>query len=269
VPRRTIIRRWASAALQLVVNLLAVTAIALQSAHAIDLPPPADIELPPPADAPAIPKKQHAAVDGSATFTSFGNNSFDLNGTFAPWTDINESGFRLRLTGSASWYRFTTGTNPQTFGSGNTVEGNLLAGYQISLQRVSVIGLVGAAIAESRDQGVSRTLTGAKAVVSMYATPWDHTMAYSSLSYSTIADFLQLQSKFGVRLFGDFYTGPEVNFSWRNVVPSFNNVATTRIGWHVSAVTFGPVQVGVSGGWAHSRDLGSGYYGGLNFYGAF
>jgi hypothetical protein len=94
-------------------------------------------------------------------------------------------------------------------------------------------------------------------------------MAYNSLSYSTIANFLQLQSKVGVRLTGDFYTGPEVNFSWRNVTPTFNNIAVMRLGWHVSAMTFGPVLVGISSGWAHSRDLGSGYYGGLSFYGTF
>jgi hypothetical protein len=42
-----------------------------------------------------------------------------------------------------------------------------------------------------------------------------------------------------------------------------------RIGGHVSAVTFGPVQIGVSGGWAHQQNVGSGYYGGLNFFSTF
>jgi hypothetical protein len=249
--------------------VLGIVFIPAQMAHAIDLPFP---ENP---DAPAVAKTQHVAVDGSTVFTSLGDRSLDLNGTFAPWGDINESGFRFRLTGSASWYKFVTGENPQTFGTGHSIEGDILVGYQISMQRVSIIGLVGAAVGESNDQGVSRTYTGAKAVVSMYATPWDNTMAYSSLSYSTVANFLQWQSKVGARLFGAFYIGPEVNFTWRNVAastpstPSFNNIAATRVGGHISAMTFGPVQVGISAGWAHDRNLGSGYYGGLSFYSSF
>jgi hypothetical protein len=39
-----------------------------------------------------------------------------------------------------------------------------------------------------------------------------------------------------------------------------------RLGGHISAVSFGPVQMGVSGGWAHQQNLGSGYYGSVNFY---
>jgi hypothetical protein len=243
--------------------LFVCTFIRVGIAQAIDLQSPESLEVPVPF------KAQHVAVDGSTVATSLGDRSLDLNGTFAPLGDVNESGLRLRVTGSASWYKFLIGENPRIFGTGNTVEGNLLAGYQLSMHRLSIIGLIGGAVGESRDQGVDSTHWGAKAVVSMYATPWDHTMAYGSLSYSTITNFLQLQSKVGVKLVGNFYVGPEVNFSWRNVVPSYNNIATMRVGGHVSAASFGPVQVGVSAGWAHDRELGSGYYGGLNFYGTF
>jgi Cellulose biosynthesis protein BcsS len=248
------------ATLGLLVSLLAVDILTAPVASAIDLPPP---DSP---GTPVVPKMDHVAVDGSTVISSLGDRSFDLNGTFAPWSDINESGLRLRLSGSANWYRFVTGDNPRTFGSGHSVEGNILAGYQISLPRVSFIGLIGGAAGESHDQGVSRTYWGAKTTVSMYATPWDSTMAYGSVSYSTVANSLQLQSKAGVRLLGPFYIGPEVNFSWRNVTPSFNNIAATRVGAHVSALAVGPVFVGISGGWAHNRDVGSGYYGGMNFY---
>jgi len=231
--------------------------------RAQDLPPPG---LP---GTPVDPSVQHVAVDGSAVATSLGDRSLDLSGTFAPSGDINDSGLRIRVTGSASWYRFVTSQNPLTLGSGHTLEGGVLGGYQFSLERVSFIGLIGPTVAESNDQGVSSTHIGAKTVVSMYARPTDQTMAYGSLSYSTIANFLQLQSKVGVRLIGDFYVGPEASFSWRNVVPSLDNVALTRIGGHISAVTFGPVQIGVSAGWAHQQQFGSGYYGSVNFYSTF
>jgi len=94
-------------------------------------------------------------------------------------------------------------------------------------------------------------------------------MLFGSVTYSTIQNFLQAQIKPGWKVFGDVFTGPEAVFSWRNVTPSIDNVATTRLGWHVSSIKFGQMNFGVSGGWAHSNDLGSGYYGGVSFYGAF
>src|SRR5262245_26946544 len=42
----------------------------------------------------------------------------------------------------------------------------------------SASSLIGGAVGESWDQGVRSTHWGAKTAVSLYATPWDHTMAY-------------------------------------------------------------------------------------------
>jgi hypothetical protein len=216
---------------------------------------------------PQIPfSQQHFAVDGSALFTSLGDRSLDLNGTFAPFGDINESGFRIGLSGSASWYRFITNQNPLTLGSGHSFETSMLAGYEFSMNRVSFTGLIGPTVAESDDEGVSRSRWGAKTALSMYARPTDATMAFTSFSYSTIANFLQLQAKVGAKLVGDFFIGPEASFSWRNVESSDNRVAVTRVGGHISAGTFGPFLVGLSAGWAHQQQLGSGYYGSANFY---
>lgn len=230
-------------------------------AFAQDLPPPQTTETSPPPVAPPI---QQFAIDGSAVGTSVGGRSVDFNATFAPFGDINDSGFRVRLSGNASWYRFVTG--PDTTGSGHSLEGGVLAGYQWSLPRISIIGVIGPTFGESNDAGVKRDYWGAKTVLSTYALPTDETMAYGSLSYSTVNNFLQLQAKAGARLVGNFYLGPEAIFSWRNVVPGINNVAEMRVGGHISAVSFGPVQVGLSVGWAHQQNLGSGYYGSVNFY---
>jgi hypothetical protein len=238
-------------------GVLAFTICAPKVVHAIDLVPS------------ELPTIQNTAVDGSVVANSLGGGSVDFNATFAPFGDINESGFRLRGSGNASWYKFITGEDPRTVGTGHSIEGGLLAGYQISVPRLSIVGLVGGVLGESWDQGVRSTRWGAKAAASMYATPWDNTMAFSSVSYSTVANFLQLQSKAGVRLIGNFYIGPEVNLSWRNVVPSSNNIATARLGGHVSAIDFGLVQAGISAGLAHDRELGWGYYGGASFYRTF
>jgi len=237
------------------------TALVPSLAFAQDLPPPQTPETPPP---PVSVPIQQFAIDGSGVANSLGGRSLDLNATFAPFGGINDTGFRVRLNGNASWYRFLTG--PDTIGSGHSAEGGIQAGYQWSLPRVSFIGLIGPTFGGSNDDGVKTDHWGAKAVLSTYALPTDQTMAFGSLSYSTVFNFVKLQAKTGMRLVGNFYVGPEAIFSWRNVLPGINNIADMRVGAHVSAVSFGPLQVGFSGGWAHQQDLGSGYYGSVNFY---
>jgi len=246
-----------------ILGRLVVFALVPGVAFAQDLPPPQTPETPAP---PVSTPIQQFAIDGSAVGNSLGGRSVDFNATFAPFGDINDTGFRVRLSGNASWYRFVTGDNPTTIGSGHSLEGGVLAGYQWSLPRISFIGVIGPTFAESSDNGVKSGHWGAKTVLSAYALPSDQTMAFSSISYSTVSNFLQVQTKVGIRLVGNFYVGPEALFSWRNVVPGINNVAEMRLGGHISAVSFGPVQMGVSGGWAHQQNLGSGYYGSLNFY---
>lgn len=255
---------WISRMQRFLGRLLTLTFVP-SVAFAQDLPAPQTTDTSPPLVAHPI---QQAAIDGSAVGTSLGGRSVDFNATFAPFGDINESGFRARLSGNASWYRFVTG--PDTMGSGHSLEGGVLAGYQWSLPGISIIGVIGPTFGESNDdRGVRRDYWGTKTVLSAYALPTDETMAFGSASYSTVANFVQLQAKAGVRLVGNFYVGPEAIFSWRNAVPGINNVAEMRVGGHISAVSFGPVQAGLSGGWAQQQNLGSGYYGSVNFYMSF
>jgi hypothetical protein len=117
----------------------------------------------------------------------------------------------------------------------------------------------------------------------MYATPTNLTMGSTSVSYSTVTNNLQAQAKLGLKLFGDVYFGPEAKFTWQKVLPFQVNfstsaisttapvspqehIATTRVGGHISALSLGPALFSVSGGWAHDRQLGSGYYGSVSFY---
>ena len=233
-----------------------------RSAHALDLPAPESW------DAQVIPEPepQHVAIDGSVIATSLRGGSANLNGTFAPFGDITASGFRLRVTTNDSWYRFSTGTTPDSFASGNTVEVGLQAGYQVVFERVSFLGLVGPTYARSTNNGVNTDRWGGKADLSTLALPTDLTMVYGSVSYSTIENAVEAQTKVGIWLLGNFYIGPEAAVTWRNVAPSFDNVTELRVGGHVSAIALGQVQAGLSAGWTHQDQLGSGYYGGLNFY---
>jgi Cellulose biosynthesis protein BcsS len=230
--------------------------------HGLELPAPEswDTQVIP------EPEPQHVAIDGSVMATSLGTGAANLNGTFAPFGDITASGFRFRLTTNDSWYRLSTGTTPDSLASGNTVEVGLQAGYQVALERVSFLSLVGPTYARSTNNGVNADRLGGKADLSILALPTDLTMAYGSVSYSTFENAVEAQTKIGIWLLGNFYIGPEAAFSWRDVTPSFDNVAELRVGGHVSAITLGQVQAGLSAGWTHADQLGSGYYGGLNFY---
>jgi Cellulose biosynthesis protein BcsS len=232
---------------------------------------------------PVIESPQHAAANSSFDADSLGNRNVYVDGTFAPFSGIYESGVRLRLTGNASWYRFVTSEDPRTLGSGRSLEGSVLAGYSFAAPAFSVTWLVGPAFGETVNAGTVTDRWGARASVEMYVRPTDLTMTSASVSYSTVTNYLQVQTKAGLKIFGDVYFGPEAKFAWQQILPfqvNFStsaivtttpvspqsNIASTRVGAHLSSFNFGPVALSVSGGWAHDQNLGSGYYGSVSFY---
>ena len=62
---------------------------------------------------------------------SLGNRSAYVDGTFAPFSGIYESGFRVRAMGNASEYRYLLSDDPHLLGTGRYLEGGLLAGYGV------------------------------------------------------------------------------------------------------------------------------------------
>lgn len=211
------------------------------------------------------PAQEKVAIDSTSDVTSSGGFSVDLNGTFAPFSGLSESGFRFRLTGASSWSRYIVSEEPRTYGTSRTSGGDLLVGYGWVAERISLIALVGGIVAHTEDTGApAKTLGGAKAVVSFYAVPWDRTMAYGSYRYSTVNNAYQLQTKVGVQVFGGLYIGPELVFAGSDVY------AQRRLGMHVSGLKLGPLQVGLSGGWSRNlkTDQDGGYVG-LSLYTAF
>jgi hypothetical protein len=227
---------------------------------------------------PVIESPQHAAANSSFDADSLGNRNVYVDGTFAPFSGIYESGVRLRLTGNASWYRFVTSEDPRTLGSGRSLEGSVLAGYSFAAPAFSVTWLVGPAFGETVNAGTVTDRWGARASVEMYVRPTDLTMTSASVSYSTVTNYLQVQTKAGLKIFGDLYFGPEAKFSWQNILPfiatttpvsSQQQISSVRVGAHLSSFNIGPLAFSVSGGWAHDRDLGSGYYGSVSFYQTF
>jgi Cellulose biosynthesis protein BcsS len=220
------------------------------------------------------------AVTSSFDADSLGNRSIYLDSTFAPLGSLYESGMRFRATGDASWYRFLTSEDPRTLARGHSLEGGLLAGYAASLSGFRITGLIGPVLGTNAYPGVTTNRLGAKAVVEMYAKPTDWTMASGSISYSTTTNQLQVQGKAGLRIAGDLYFGPEAKFKWKDILPwqvdfapmsmtpvsPQTSVANMYVGAHISTLNLGPLMIGVSGGWAHDRQLGSGFYGSASVY---
>jgi Cellulose biosynthesis protein BcsS len=239
--------------------------------------PPANAEV------PIFVQRQHAAFSTYLDADSLGNRNVYVGGTFAPFSGIYESGVRFRLTGNASWYKFVTSEEPRTLGAGHYLEGAFLAGYGFWVPGFNVTWLVGPAFAESVNEGVITDRWGAKAAIEVNVKTTAWTMASASATYSTVTNSLSTQAKLGVRIFGDVYFGPEAKFDWQEILPfqvNFSStaiatttpvspqqhIATFHLGGHISALNVGPVLIGVSGGWARDRELGTGYYGSVSFY---
>jgi hypothetical protein len=246
------------------------------AARAQYLTPPNAVER------PIIVQPQYLAVSGGFDADSIGSRTAYVDSTFAPF-GIYESGGRFRLSGVASWYKFVTTEEPRTLGSGRYLEGAFLAGYGIYVPGFGIAWFVGPAFGESVNEGVVTDRWGVKAALEMSAKPTDLTMASMSANYSTVANNAQVQAKVGLKIFGDVYFGPEAKFTWQKIFPFQVNfgstsivtttsvsaqeqIATTRVGAHISALTIGPSFIALSGGWAHDRQLGSGYYGNVTLY---
>jgi hypothetical protein len=250
--------------------LVSYVLVYVGTARAQYSPPPTAAESP-----PVIESPQHAAANSSFDADSLGNRNVYVEGTFAPFSGIYESGVRLRLTGNASWYRFVTSEDPRTLGSGRSLEGSVLAGYSFAAPAFSVTWLVGPAFGETVNAGTVTDRWGARASVEMYVRPTDLTMTSASVSYSTVTNYLQVQTKAGLKIFGDLYFGPEAKFSWQNLLPfiatttpvsSQQQISSVRVGAHLSSFNIGPLALSISAGWARVHDLGSGYYGSVSFY---
>jgi hypothetical protein len=256
---------------------ISADADSIAAARAQYVPPP-----PKAMERPVFIPPQHVAIGSSFDADSIGNRNVYVDATLAPFSGIYESGMRLRVMGDASWYKFVTNEEPRTLGAGHYLESAVLVGYGMWVPGFNITWLVGPAFAESVNEGVVTDRWGVRAGIDMNAKT-ALTMASGSVSYSSMFNTLQAQAKAGLKIFGDVYLGPEAKFKWQQLLPwqiNFfsgslatttpvspqNQVATLRVGAHVSAVRLGPAFIGVSGGWTHDRRLGSGYYGSVDLY---
>ena len=155
-----------------------------------------------------------------------------------------------------------------------------MAGYNVSLPQFNVTGLVGPTFGNVINEGVTTNQWGLQAALEMELTPTDLTVAAASVSYTTIQNYLQVEAKAGLKLFEIVTVGPETKLAWQHTLPfqvnltptsfttspeSQSNIFYMHLGAY-STVSIGSASVGVSGGWAESPQLGSGYYGSVSVY---
>jgi hypothetical protein len=253
-----------------------LNASSIGTARAQYLSPPTAVER------PISVQPQYLAVSGGFDSDSVSSRTAYADAYFSPF-GIYQSGARVRLTGIATWYRYLASDNPRTIGTGHLLEGGLLIGYGVWLPGFNINWYIGPAFGEGVNQGVTTDRWGAKAVIDINGNPTNLTMASGSVSYSTIGNNLQVQTKAGLKIFGDVYFGPEAKFSWQRLLPfqvnfstpavatttpvsSQTNIETVRVGAHLSTFTIGPAFIALAGGWVHDRQLGSGYYGNVTLY---
>jgi hypothetical protein len=209
------------------------------------------------------------AIDSSTETSSHRNGFFYTNFNAAPLNGLNESGFRVRVTTGASWYRYISGEDPRTYGSGRSFESSALFGYALVAQRFGIIGLVGPTHVQSSNEGVNQNRWGVRAHLALDARPTDQTRFEGSVNYTTSEKAFQAKAKLGLKTPGDMYFGPEVRASGRDLSFQSMSITETRIGVHLSSIKIGPVYLGLSGGFAHNGALGWGNYGGLDIYASF
>ena len=198
----------------------------LADANPIGAAPEQNSPVPDSPPHPSVIEPQHFSAVSSAEADSLGNRSIYVDTTFAPFSGIYESGMRFRANGNADWYRFIANQDPRTLGSGHDLQGGLMAGYNVSVPRFSVTGLVGGAFGNAINDGVTTNRWGLQAALEMYLTPTDWTVAAASVSYSTIANSLQVQGKLGLKFFETVAIGPEAKFSWQQILPFQVNLLT-------------------------------------------
>jgi hypothetical protein len=113
----------------------------------------------------------------------------------------------------------------------------------------------------STSNPVPGNAVGWKSLVEFYSNPTDKTMIFAEGSYSTAFREYYTQFEAGYALFApEIYIGPKA------VVLGDQNFDQYRLGAFITGFKVGKVELGVSGGYLHDRNQGSGYFIGSDFY---
>lgn len=182
-------------------------------------------------------------------------------GTIAPFSKLEETGARMRLSGLVGSYAYISTTPGVGRVRGNQASGSLLVGYEWVTRNASFAGYVGAELANNTTdkidiQNKSVGLAGGlKISADFYANPTDYTMVSGVFSFSTAHKAYYGRLKAGFAIVDRIFIGPEVLFLGDSFYSQW------RAGAHVTGIRFGALQFGLSGGYVNDRVRGSGIYG--------
>lgn len=184
-----------------------------------------------------------------------------VQGTIGPFGGLEQTGLRVRLGGMVGSYVYDAATPGVGKVRGDQTGGAFLVGHEWVAERTKFSVYGGLDVLNTTldrfdpNNKTAGASVGFKGVLEFYSTPTRATMAAGALTLSSANAAYYMRLKAGVAVYEQVYIGPEV------LAMGDNFYSQGRIGLHMSGWKFGPVQLGLSGGYAHDRVRGGGAYG--------
>jgi len=182
-------------------------------------------------------------------------------GTIAPFSKLDETGMRIRMSGLLGSYSYVASTAGIGRVNGGQESGSFLVGYEWVTRNTSFALFAGAEITNNHvdkfdpENKSIGTAGGFKVGLDFYSNPTDYTMVSANLAYSTAHQSYYSRFKIGMALVDRIFVGPEVLFMGDNFYSQW------RVGAHLTGVKLGALQFGISGGYVNDRVRGAGVYG--------
>ncbi|MDB5571609.1 MAG: hypothetical protein JWN93_2792 [Hyphomicrobiales bacterium] len=202
-----------------------------------------------------------AALDFSLSGTTQQSIHGVMIGTFAPFTGLEETGFRVRASALLGGYSYTSKVVGVGVVHGDQVGGALLGGYEWVTKTAKLTGWLGVDFGSNKfdkvdpDNKTAGGSFGARIGADFYVNPTSYTMLAGNLSFSSANSAYFSRFKAGMAVTQNVFLGPELQVLGDSFYSQY------RFGLHVTGVKFGPVQFGLSGGYLSDRVRGSGGYG--------
>ena len=204
-----------------------------------------------------------ASVDTSLTTTGRGGSTVSAVGSIAPFSKIDQSGFRVGLEGVAGTYSTQSSAAAGEATLGREEAGAVVAGWAWSGEAFTAKALAGLEVREDSLNGSDAaaapgTRAGARVEGEIYANPTRSTMVFVQGSYSTVRRAYYTHVKWGFEVAQNVFVGPEALYLGDEFYRQW------RVGAHVSGVQLGALQAGISAGLVEDQSRGAGAYGALD-----
>jgi hypothetical protein len=218
-------------------------------------------------DQPSPPKSQFYS---GSDFTSQSSYIGFIGGNFAPWGNLETSGFRLGFFSGAGGYRYSSSeaSGASTVTRGTFLTDDFLIGYGFNKDALSVKFMTGVNVQNHvlspNDPGnpVNGPAVGLKLQGDLYANPTPKTMVFAQGAYSTA-----FQTYFGTFNLGyEFTRIPELYIGPQFIAQGNEHYDQWRVGAQISGMKFGGImELSIAGGYLRDSRNGPGAYGQVIF----